>query len=279
MKGGKLLAVLGLLTLAFATALSVRGQAGITVNNADSVLNKGIATDTGPLAALLNQVTPRVVFEFANSGERYDLPTLPSAFDAQLAEVAPRVVFEFANFGQRYDLPALPGGLDTRLDQVAPRVTFEFANSGENTRLSAPTTALKDQLAQVLPRVTIEFANASRQEALLYPFEMLNDTSRPTFANVVVTPIGEGSVSIRWTSNEFVSTQLRYGSSPGSYPNVVTNPLYEQVHEVILNGLESGETYYFRIIGTDLSNNSRTSGEYQFTLETQQYLYLPFLSR
>lgn len=272
MRAVKVTLLFGLLLLAFMITVSARSQTGIIVNDADSVTDKSISVINGSLSVVLNQVSPRVVFEFVNSSRLHELPPLPGAFDTRLNQVMPRVLFEFANSSSLHELPSLPDAFDTRLNQVMPRVLFEFANADYRQDLHSPPGALFDLFSQVLPRVYFEFANSSRQQALSYPLALLNDTVEPQISNVSANGIGEDSALIRWTTNEFADSQLNYGTAPGSYSITVNDGLYVKDHAVTLTGLASGQTYYFQVISADQSGNIATSTEFEFTMQITVYL-------
>ena len=236
MKVLKISAILGFILFVFVTTYSVRSQTGIVVNNADSVEDTGISNIPGPLDTLLNQVPPRVVFEFTNSSRSQALPLPPGTLDTRLNLVTPRVVFEFANSSRSQELPPLPGLLSGLLGQVAPRVVFEFANS-------------------------------SRQHELAYPQALVNDTTGPVISGVSARPFSADSAHIIWTTDEFADSVVHYGLQPGNYTQTVSNSLYVREHTVPITGLVAGETYYYQVSSTDQSGNPTTSGEFSFTMQ------------
>lgn len=241
MKALKVILLFGLLLLAFMVTVSVQSQTGITINNADSVTDKGITVVNGSLNVLLNQVSSRVTFEFANSSRLHELPSLPATFD-------------------------------TRLNQVTPRVVFEFANTDYRKNLSSPPGTLSNLFGQVLPRVTFEFANSSRLQELSYPYTLLNDTVAPQISNVSANATGEDSAIITWTTDEFADSQINCGTAPGNYTKIVSDALYSKDHAVTLTGLVSGQTYYFQVISADQSSNMATSAEFEFIMQIMVYL-------
>ena len=81
-----------------------------------------------------------------------------------------------------------------------------------------------------------------------------------------------GGVKIIWTTDEFATGEVRYGTAPGTYPWVAGSRLYEKQHEVTLPGLTSGTTYYFVAFSIDRSGNQSVTGEYQIQARVQTYL-------
>lgn len=269
--------LIGLFLLIVITTYSARSQTGITINNADSVMDAGMTGADVSLSTLLSQVLPRVVFEFANSSRLEDLPTLPNALGTRVTQVQPRVVYEFANSSRLEELPLLPNALSSRVNQVAPRVVFEFANTDYRRELSSPTGALSSLLAQVSSRVIFEFANSSRQQALSYPLALLNDTVSPQISNVSAVGLTEDSATLTWTTNEFANSEIQYGVASGNYTNTVSDALYVKDHSVIVTGLTSGQTYYFQITSIDQSGNTTISSESNFAM--QIFVFLPMITK
>lgn len=112
--------------------------------------------------------------------------------------------------------------------------------------------------------------------ALAYPVALINDTVPPQIRDVQAQTVA-GGVKITWTTDEFATSEVRYGTAPGVYTQVVSNPLYEKQHAVTLTGLTSGPTYYFVVRGADRSGNQAQSGVYQ--VRAQMKMYLPLVVR
>lgn len=178
-----------------------------------------------------------------------DLVTLDMVASTELnvliANVAPRMIVEFANALREYDIVAVPSTLQTLLDQVEPRMV-------------------------------IEFANANRFYALDYPVDLIGDTAAPQVSGVSATSSG-GNATVRWTTNEYTTSVLEYGTQSGNYPNSVVDGYFRTAHAITLSCATPGQTYYFRLHNTDRSGNSAQSGEYSFTCT--QSVYLPVIVR
>lgn len=91
------------------------------------------------------------------------------------------------------------------------------------------------------------------------------DTTPPVISNIAVTNITQTSASVTWTTNEpatsFVDygTTIAYGGTSGDGTTLVTG------HTVILNSLQSGTLYHFRVRSADSSGNQATSSDGNFT--------------
>ncbi|NJL33353.1 MAG: hypothetical protein HC893_05200 [Chloroflexaceae bacterium] len=99
---------------------------------------------------------------------------------------------------------------------------------------------------------------------LAYPAELINDTTPPEAGEVHVTITLSQTAVITWTSSEFATTVVRYGTEPGSYPEEMEVTDYEQTHEFEFTDLTGGETVYYTISHTDRSGNTVTLPEGSF---------------
>jgi len=192
----------------------------------------------------------------------------------RLGGVATRVVLECANQVRHIQMAALPDPLQTRLNQVSHRVILEHANTVRHQALSSPPSALQARLGEVSPRIVLQYANASRQQRLVYPNALFNDTTAPQMTNIAAAPMGGGNVKITWTTNEFATSAVLYGTQSGVYPHTVSSPLYTKQHEITLTGLTTGTRYYYRVRSTDRSGNTATSTERSFVVQIPVYLPL-----
>lgn len=241
MMKGKWLALIfiaGLFTLAFALPRNGLTRGGIVVNNADSVDSLTVLYSPD-LILTTDAVTPRVVSESANSTGRYTLTNVPGALATLFTQVTERVVFEFANSSQSQPLVNVPPAFATLLNQTAARIVFEFANSNQ-------------------------------QHSLHYPGELIDDNTPPQASGFETIQI-EGETAVIWTTNEFATSILNYGTQPGTYTTTITDPLFVREHAVIAD-LTPGVTYYCRVSGEDISGNSYQSQEFTCTVENKIYL-------
>lgn len=195
----------------------------------------------------------------------------------RLAGVGPRIVLQYANELRPVGLIAVPGSLQTLLDQVSARVVVQYANTVRREGLLAIPGTLRTLLGQVSDRLVFQYANANRQESLVYPVDLFNDTTPPQTDGITTKPIDSESTAILWTTNEFATSTVLYGTQPGVYSHTVSDPLYTKQHEITLTGLTPGTKYYYKVRSTDRSGNTATSSEYNFT--TQIPVYLPLILR
>jgi len=133
--------------------------------------------------------------------------------------------------------------------------------------------ALKKNLSTVsiptepLPirEIFIHLEDAKYFEELLFPKELINDTTPPIITNITVTNITYDSATIKWDTDEFANSLVKYGISSGAYTKQEYDELFVKNHSVSLYNLSPGTKYYFVVKSVDLSGNSVESSEYSFT--------------
>ena len=90
------------------------------------------------------------------------------------------------------------------------------------------------------------------------------DRTAPVISNLVVVNIGVAQAEVTWTTDEPAISAVDYGKTQAfGSTNSLEN--YFQVHSVVLNNLQEGTKYYFRVRATDASQNVRTSATLTFT--------------
>jgi len=194
-----------------------------------------------------------------------------------LAGVRPRIVLQYANQLRPVGLAAVPSSLQTQLDQVSDRIIVQHANTIRQDDLAAVPSTLQTLLWQVSDRIIIQYANANRELQLVYPAALINDTTPPQISDITASLTGSDSATITWTTDEFADSEVIYGTQSGVYPQTVSDPLYAKQHRIILTGLTSEATYYYKVRSTDRSGNTATSSEHSFT--ARLYVYLPLVMR
>lgn len=226
-------------------ALSALPSDVIVINNADSVRESAVSS-SATLLNLLNNVANRMTTQYIDKLEYIGLVTPPPALNTHLSAVDSRVGMQYADRARHAALAVVPPALQTRLDSVADRVTFQYPDR-------------------------------NRRVALGYPLALIGDTTPPA---IVATP-GDSwngtTAVITWTTDEFTTYVLRYGTSSGVYTQQVSSDVFRKDQWATLTGLSPTETYYYQITSTDLSGNQAISPEY--VLEGTFYVHLPFVTR
>jgi len=163
---------------------------------------------------------------------------------------------------------------DTSLDQNLSPVSIPTQPSPlKEIFIINEDAALKKNLSTVsiptepLPvkEIFIHLEDAKYSEELLFPKELINDTTPPIISNITVTNITENSATIKWDTDEFADSLVKYGTSSGAYTKQEYDELFVKKHAVSLYNLSPGTKYYFVVKSVDLSGNSAESSEYTFT--------------
>ena len=113
--------------------------------------------------------------------------------------------------------------------------------------------------------IFVHLEDAKYFEELLFPKELINDTTPPIITNITVTNITDDSATIKWDTDEFADSLVKYGISSGAYTKQEYDELFVKNHSVSLYNLSPGTKYYFVVKSVDLSGNSAESSEYSFT--------------
>jgi endonuclease YncB( thermonuclease family) len=81
------------------------------------------------------------------------------------------------------------------------------------------------------------------------------DTIPPKIENVQDKEVGTRSATITWTTDEPSTSRIQYGKTLDMPLITPFNPELSLSHSVVLENLDMGSTYYYRIISADASNN------------------------
>lgn len=100
--------------------------------------------------------------------------------------------------------------------------------------------------------------------AAYYFEEYIGADNPPVIYNVHDENTSRTAAQIVWYTNEPATSVVKYGTSPGSYTNTVSNGTLVLGHSIALSNLTPFTTYYYVVESTDASSNTTTSSEYIF---------------
>jgi hypothetical protein len=87
-------------------------------------------------------------------------------------------------------------------------------------------------------------------------------------AGPTVTGITETEVTINWTTDKQTNSLVYLGSSPGVYSNQIGQvDTYATLHNIQIDRLTKGTTYYSKVRSTDVDGNLVDSAEFSFTTD------------
>jgi len=103
-----------------------------------------------------------------------------------------------------------------------------------------------------------------------YSLDTTADTSAPTISNLAHPVVDRNSATITWDTSESATSYVEYGTDSGLSGAASTTEVTDlrTEHSVIVSGLSSGTTYYYRANSKDSSDNLATSSISNFTTAT-----------
>jgi len=167
--------------------------------------------------------------------------------------------------------PAFPGIL-------THRIISQYAQALRQAVLVVPPGPLQSLLGQASVRVVFSAAQAARRQQMIYPVSLVADGVPPVISARSAAQ-DAGGIKVTWTTDEFADSTVVFGTQPGVYPQMRSDPLYVKSHVILLTGLAPG-TYYYRVQSRDQSDNQAQSAEGSFTVSAViPRAYLPLVLR
>ena len=161
--------------------------------------------------------------------------------------------------------------LTTLIQNTLPRFVFQYANAKNIVPITSPPEAMLSLVQTVEERFVMQYANASNTLAITYPLELIGDTTPPAISEITTSVTG-GSFSLVVETSEYTTAVLKIGTSPGNYTTTLGDDQYRTQHTFAPGGLQTGVSYYYRVIVTDRSGNTYQSPEATFTAISKVYL-------
>ena len=205
------------------------------------------------------------IIENADAVWSSNLDTTPTNLTNTTSTALPKPLIEYPNTAFNFKLKECPEELINNVSKVLPRPLVEYPNTAFGFELKECPEELANNASKTLPRPLVEYPNTVLSKSLIFPKELINDTTPPIISNITVTNITEKSATIKWDTDEFVDSLVKYGTSSGAYTKQEYDELFVKKHAVSLYNLSPGTKYYFVVKSVDLSGNSAESSEYSFT--------------
>ncbi|MDO8469620.1 MAG: Ig-like domain-containing protein [bacterium] len=138
---------------------------------------------------------------------------------------------------------------------------FVSGDAGTKTFTSGVTL----NTAQTVTITARDYADATITSSTSVTVSASADTTAPTISNIQASSITSSSVSIAWTTSETsASSTIQYGTT-SSYGSSTVSTTSTTSHSRGLTGLIASTLYHFRVLSSDASGNTGTSGDQTFT--------------
>ncbi len=124
------------------------------------------------------------------------------------------------------------------------------------------------KLAGLAANTTYEFqvkSQDAQNDYIISPISTFRTTSMPGLSNVRVANLTFNSASIAWQTSIPTDSQIEYGTQTGVYDNILTDAFVGLTHQIEINNLATGGTYYFIVKGQSADGTLLSSDEYSFT--------------
>jgi hypothetical protein len=100
----------------------------------------------------------------------------------------------------------------------------------------------------------------------LFTATNLYASNPPLITNVRIVDINNESALVKWETDKEADSLINYGLD--RYYGIVRDPKADKIeHNLLLDNLLSGTTYYFRVVSRDEEGNQSISSDYRFTTE------------
>ena len=121
--------------------------------------------------------------------------------------------------------------------------------------------------AQYQYRVTTQdvSGNTAQSEVLTLTTAALPDTQAPAILDGPAVQPGTTSARVNWQTSELSTSQVEFGDAPGNLVRISATGGIRSSHEIYLNNLDEGTTYYYAVVSTDSSGNTKRSAVASFT--------------
>ena len=94
----------------------------------------------------------------------------------------------------------------------------------------------------------------------------------PTLTSEPEASVKTRTATISWVTNRKANSFVKFGKSSGDYGEEVGSSDLITDHEIDLNTLDPGTTYYYKVLWTDEDGNLGESDEYTFTTEAAPFV-------
>lgn len=91
------------------------------------------------------------------------------------------------------------------------------------------------------------------------------DSTPPVISNVMAAGVSTNVATISWATDEASDSQVEYGTSTAYGGSSSLSTAMVTSHSLVLNGLQAGTLYHYRVKSRDAAGNLAVSGDFTFT--------------
>lgn len=157
--------------------------------------------------------------------------------------------------------PTVNVNLRSTTESAGENIVLRAATSSgvfTNTVITATGSAVTDGRLQIAHGNLITATYQDASAGATRTDTALADLVPPVIFGVSVTN-RFGRAVIRWTTDEFADSRVLFGTN-SSLGQIAADSSFDFNHEISLNGLIPGRTYFFRVASSDPAGNASTNG-------------------
>jgi hypothetical protein len=138
------------------------------------------------------------------------------------------------------------------------------------------TSFVHTDLTQVANYYCITACNVTNQcSAVSTTVDLLPDGKweiAPTLVSSVSATVKTKSAVIAWSTSRTSNSFVKYGKKSGDYNNESGSSEQVAAHTILLNSLDPGATYYYKVLWTDEDGNTGSSDELSFSTNAAPFV-------
>ena len=145
-----------------------------------------------------------------------------------------------------------------------PQGSTEIQRKSSTEFLNAPQLLLNNLISSTVYEYQVEVADPTGNRLISatksFTSTATPDVSAPLFASQpIVSNVDDNSLVIGFTGNEYVTTQISYGSSADDLSESVFADKFQNSHSIKVSDLTSASNYYYQVSISDISGNITVS--------------------
>jgi hypothetical protein len=233
-------------------------------------VGESFAATTSSHSVLLEFLTKNTVYYYkVRSTDVYGnaVESTESSFISDIGDITPPVITEGPIASQTSANQVVVTWITDEVSSTIVEYGIQSADQNSAGRTDERTLFHQVTLSGLVGQQTYFYRVKSTDDAgntVTSGIFSFTTVSSPSITDVRVTDVTLNSAVVQWRTGVPASTTIRFGTTRGSYSQVIQDTNLSESHLVRLSGLVSGTEYYFQLMGTDGSGTVLTSDEYIF---------------